>query len=60
VLFRSSGVWKMAKNRSAVNAANAAFRPFAGVRSTGESMLEGASIGQSEKVANGASNLASP
>lgn len=56
----SGGVWKMAKNRSAVNAANAAFRPFAGVRSTGESMLEGASIGQSEKAASGASSLVSP
>jgi hypothetical protein len=58
LLTMTGGVWKLAKNRAATNAAKSAFRPFAEVsRGAAESTLEGAAIGQSERAMTGANNL---
>lgn len=58
LLTVTAGTWKLAKNRAGANAARQAFRPFEAVsRGAASTTAEAAGIGQSERIANSASNL---
>lgn len=58
LLTVTAGTWKIAKNRAGANAARQAFRPFEAVsRGAASTTVEAAGIGQSERIANSASNL---